>query len=99
MSITDTTVVVMNLASNVTTEEMKNLFDTVTEGLVKSLTINSEGTVEVVVKSRTDAENVIQLFNGRTIDEKVMKMMIKPPPMITTSTSLSRASLCNSLFI
>ena len=72
---TGTTVVVTNLASDVTAEDMKELFETV--GAVKSSSIHSnEGTAEVVVKSRADAERAIQMYNGRALNDKVMRMFV-----------------------
>ena len=82
VAMTKTTVLFENVPLNMTSVEVRNLFRTVTLERVEKPVCISPKIFEVVVKSRTDADRVIEAFKTRTLNNEPIIMKIKPPTLV-----------------
>ena len=82
VAMTKTTVLFENVPLNMTSVGVKRLFETVTLELVETPVCISPKIFEVVVKSRTDADRVIEAFKTRTLNNQPIQMKIKTQPLI-----------------
>ncbi|XP_068154851.1 uncharacterized protein [Drosophila tropicalis] len=71
-------VLVSNLASNVTTHDIKELF--VEFGAITDAAVIRQGTAEVFYKSLKDAEKAVHYYHNRYFDNKPMHCVLVPPP-------------------
>jgi len=82
IAMTNTTVIFKNVPLDMTSVDVKRLFETVTLELVETPVCISPKIFEVVVKSQTDADRVIEAFKTRTLNNEPIIMKIKPPTLV-----------------
>ena len=82
VAMTNTTVLVKNVPLNMNSDDVRRVFETVTLELVETPVCISPKIFEVVVKSRTDADRVIEAFKTRTLNNQPIQMKIKTQPLI-----------------
>ena len=80
---TGTTIIVDDIPSNMNSNDVRNLFETVTIELVERIKCISPKKYEVVLSSRIDADRVIKAFVTCVIkNNKPIKITIKPNPSL-----------------
>ena len=80
---TETTFLVEDIPLNMNSDDVRNLFETVTIELVERIECISPKKYEVVLRSGIDADRVIKAFVTRVIiNNKPIKITIKPKPSL-----------------
>ncbi|XP_058800306.1 polymerase delta-interacting protein 3-like [Phymastichus coffea] len=88
-------IVVSNLQSNVTQEDIKELFEDVGELLVSRLV--RPGIAEVIYKTLKDASKAVETYHNRQLDGHPMKcLLVNPRPKGSSSSSSSSRTLSHS---
>ena len=82
VAMTNTRVLVENVPLNMNSDDVRRVFETVTLELVETPVCISPKIFEVVVKSRTDADRVIEAFKTRTLNNEPIIMKIKTPTLV-----------------
>ena len=82
VAMTNTTVLVENVPLNMNSDDVRRVFETVTLERVEKPVCISPKIFEVVVKSRTDADRVIEAFKTRTLNNEPIIMKIKTPTLV-----------------
>ena len=90
-----TTVMVTNLAKEITAEDVREIF--ARAGEVKSVAIHydsagkSKGTADVVFRHRSEAEQSITEFDGRQVDDNVIRVRIVGDNVAAAASSVPQA--------